>query len=87
MKVTKTKLTLYVDKETSELAKKIAAYKGKSVSELVSGYFTSEAYKINDLRISDSVSKWIGIIETDKTYKELKEEITTEKIKKYENIP
>ena len=85
--MTKTKLTLYVDKETSELAKKIAAYKGKSVSELVSGYFTSEAYKINDLGISDSVSKWIGIIETDKTYKELKEEITTEKIKKYENIP
>ena len=84
--MTKTKLTLYVDKETSELAKKIAAYKGKSVSELVSGYFTSEAYKINDLGISDSVSKWIGIIETDKTYKELKEEITTEKIKKYENI-
>ena len=83
----KTKLTLYVDKETSELAKKIAAYKGKSVSELVSGYFTSEAYKINDLGISDSVSKWIGIIETDKTYRELKEEITTEKIKKYENIP
>ena len=83
----KTKLTLYVDKETSELAKKIAAYKDKSVSELVSGYFTAEAYKINDLRISDSVSKWIGIIETDKTYKELKEEITTEKIKKYENIP
>ena len=83
----KTKLTLYVDKETSELAKKIAAYKGKSVSELVSGYFTSEAYKINDLRISDSVSKWIGIIETDKTYKELKEEIITEKVKKYENIP
>ena len=85
--MTKTKLTLYVDKETSELAKKIAAYKGKSVSELVSSYFTSEAYKINDLRIADSVSKWIGIIETDKTYKELKEEITTEKIKKYENIP
>lgn len=83
----KTKLTLYVDKETSELAKKISAYRGKSVSELVSGYFNSEAYKINDLRIADSVSKWIGIIETDKTYKELKEEIITDKIEKYENIP
>ena len=87
MKMTKTKLTLYVDRETSELAKKIAAYRGKSVSELVSGYFTSEAYKINNLKISDSVSKWIGIIEIDKTYKELKEEILTDKIKKYENIP
>ncbi|MEI7616930.1 MAG: DUF6364 family protein [Actinomycetota bacterium] len=85
--MTKTKLTLYVDKETSELAKKIAAYKGTSVSELVSGYFTSEACKINDLKISDSIFRWIGVIETNKTYKELKEEIITEKIKKYENIP
>lgn len=83
----KTKLTLYVDKETSELAKRISAYKGKSISELVSGYFNSEAYKINDPRVSDSVSKWIGVIETDKTFKELKEEILTDKIKKYENIP
>jgi hypothetical protein len=29
---------------------------------------------------------WIGIIETGKTYAELKEEIITEKIEKYENI-
>jgi len=85
--VPKTKLTLYIDEETSELPKKIVAYRGTSVSELVSSYFTTEAFKIKDLKISDSVSKWLGIIETDKTYKELKEEILTEKIEKYENIP
>jgi hypothetical protein len=82
----KTKLTLYIDKETVGLAKKISAYRGKSISEMVGSYLNSEANKINDLRVSDKVSKWIGVIETDKTYKELKEEIITEKIKKHENI-
>ncbi|MCL4385586.1 MAG: DUF6364 family protein [Actinobacteria bacterium] len=82
----KTKLTLYVDKETVDLAKKISAYKGKSISEMVSSYLNSEASKINNLKVSDAVSKWIGVVKTDKTYKELKEEIITEKIEKYENI-
>lgn len=79
----KTKLTLYVDKDTSKLAKNISKISGKSVSELFSDYFAEKAGKLAELTISDRVQKWVGIIESPKSYKELRDELVTNKIKKY----
>ncbi len=82
----KTKLTLYVDKEVSEVAKKVANLSGKSISTLVKDYFIEKAKKIEQLKTIDSVNKWVGILDTQKTYKKLREELIAEKLKKYENI-
>lgn len=84
--MTKTKLTLYVDKEVSEVAKKVANLSGKSISTLVKDYFIEKAKKIEQLKTIDSVNKWVGILDTQKTYKKLREELIAEKLKKYENI-
>lgn len=84
--MTKTKLTLYVDKEISEIAKKIAKLSGKPISTLFKEYFTDKAKQIEQTYIKESVKEWIGILNTSKTYEELREEIVAEKIKKYEDI-
>lgn len=84
--MTKTKLTLYVDKEISEIAKKIAKLSRKSISTLFKEYFTDKAKQIEQTYIKESVKEWIGILNTSKTYEELREEIVAEKIKKYEDI-
>jgi uncharacterized FlgJ-related protein len=84
--MTKTKLTLYVDKEISEIAKKIAKLSGKPISTLVKEYFTDKAKQIEQTYIEESVKEWIGVLNTSKTYEELREEIVAEKLKKYEVI-
>ena len=40
----------------------------------------------NEFTISDTVKSISGILKTDKDYKELRDEITEERIKKYESI-
>jgi len=77
----KTKLTLYVNKEISKKAKKISDISGKSISNMVSDYFIKKDNKIIKLKISKPVSKWIGVLETTKTYKKLRDEIITDKLK------
>jgi len=84
--MTKTKLTLYVDKEISEIAKKIAKLSGKPISTLVKEYFTDKAKQIEQTYIEESVKEWIGVLNTSKNYEELREEIVAEKLKKYEVI-
>ncbi len=84
--MTKTKLTLYVDKEISEIAKKIAKLSGKPISTLVKEYFTDKAKQIEQTYIEESVKEWIGVLNTSKAYEELREEIVAEKLKKYEVI-
>ena len=80
------KLTLYVDEEISDLAKKVSRQSGKSVSSLVKDFILAKARKSEKLELPKSVSRWIGAVESEKTYKELREELTGDRLKKYERI-
>ena len=55
--MSKTKLTLYVDKEVSKRAKRISRMTGKSISSIVTEFINKQDSVINDFRISDKVSK------------------------------
>jgi hypothetical protein len=79
----KGKLTLSLDKEVSQLAHRTARLSGKSISTLLKEYLLQEERKINSHEVSPSVVKWIGLLKTSKTYKELREEQIGFKIKKY----
>ena len=78
--MTKTKLTLYVNKDISEKAKKISNISGRSISAMVSDYFNYKEEEFLKHKISESINKWIGIAKTDKTYKELRDELISDKI-------
>lgn len=83
----KTKLTLYVEKDISEKAKKLSEISGKSISNIVSDYIYSQDLERNDFKISDKVKRWIGVAETEVKdhYKVLRDKIYDEKLKKYES--
>lgn len=83
----KTKLTLYVEKDISEKAKKLSEISGKSISNIVSDYIYSQDLERNDFKISDKIKKWIGVAETEVKdhYKVLRDKIYDEKLKKYES--
>jgi hypothetical protein len=85
--VAKTKLTLYVEKDISEKAKKLSEISGKSISNIVSDYIYSQDLERNDFKISDKVKRWIGVAETEVKdhYKVLRDKIYDEKLKKYES--
>jgi len=83
MSMAKTKLTLYVDKEIIKNARKISKLSGKPISVLVTEYFIKEAKQIKDIYINESIKEWIGILNTSKTYEELRDELVAEKIEKY----
>lgn len=83
--MSKTKLTLYVDKEVSDKAKKISRITGKSISKLVTDFFNKHDLESSNFKISEKVSRWAGIAESDKDYKELRDEVIYGKIKKYED--
>jgi len=82
----KTKLTLYVDKEISEKAKKISKITGKSISNIVSDFIYKQYLESNNFEISEKVEKWIGIANSKagESYKKLRDRIYEEKLKKYE---
>lgn len=84
--MSKAKLTLYVDQETSALAHKTARLKGKSISVLVKEYFLEKEKEIRSREISHSVSQWIGVLDTDKTYKALRDEQVESRLKRHEGI-
>ena len=83
--MSKTKLTLYIDKEVSDKAKKISRISGKSISKLVTDFLNKQDLENNSFKISEKVSRWAGIAVSNKDYKELRDEVINEKIKKYED--
>ncbi|HDR52624.1 MAG TPA: hypothetical protein ENN90_13570 [Mariniphaga anaerophila] len=81
-----TKLTLTIEKEVIEVAKKYAKEKGQSLSELVENYFkivTVDRRKIKETQLSPKVRKLRGIINAneDLDYKKI---LTEELSKKYD---
>ena len=82
----KAKLTLYIDEDINKLAHRRAKLSGKSISTLVKEYFVQKEKEIKSKEISDAVAKWIGILDIQKTYKELREEHINSRLKRYENI-
>ncbi len=62
------KLTLTLDKEIIERAKRYAKNKNQSLSSLVQGYFNflSERKRLNDIEISQNVKELSGIIKLKK---------------------
>jgi hypothetical protein len=80
-----TKLTLTIEKELIELAKKHAKEKGQSLSDMVENYFkiiTARTTKINANQLSPKVRKLRGIIKVDEklNYNEI---LTEELSRKY----
>ncbi len=80
-----TKLTLTIEKEVIEIAKKYAKEKGQSLSDLVENYFkliTNERSVIKPDELSPRVKRLRGIIksETELDYKDI---LTEELMKKY----
>lgn len=80
-----TKLTLTIEKEVIEIAKKYAKDKGQSLSELVENYFkfvTVNRPKLKEQELSPRVQRLRGIIKTNKklNYKEI---LSEELAKKY----
>lgn len=80
--MSKTKLTLYIDEKTGELAKKTAKLSGKSISALVQEFFRQKARTPSDIHIDAAVMKWIGVLKSKKAYKELREEILDERLRR-----
>jgi hypothetical protein len=83
--MSKEKLTLYMDERTSRLAHRVAKSLGKSVSELVREYTLRMYHEIQSEDISPFIAKWIGALRTRKSYKSLRDEISNERLKRYEN--
>ncbi|MFT4523032.1 MAG: hypothetical protein ACI8ZN_001984 [Bacteroidia bacterium] len=79
-----TKLTLTIEKEVIEIAKKYAKEKGQSLSEMVENYFkfvTVDRMQIKENKLSPKVRKLRGIIkaEEDIDYKKILTEELSEK--------
>jgi uncharacterized protein YutE (UPF0331/DUF86 family) len=82
----KEKLTLYVDEKTSRMAHEVASTLGKSVSELVREYIVHMYQQIDSDEISPAVAKWIGAVKTRKAYKTLRDQVTQDRIRRYEDL-
>jgi hypothetical protein len=83
--ISKTKLTLYIDKEVIERAKRISKVMGKSISNLVTDFINEQYLITRDFKISEKVSKWTGFASSDKEYKELRDEVMEDKMERYED--
>jgi hypothetical protein len=80
-----TKLTLTIEKEVIEIAKKYAKEKGQSLSEMVENYFklvTDNRDKVSEEELSYKVKKLRGIIKTETDF-DYKKVLTEELSKKY----
>jgi hypothetical protein len=80
-----TKLTLTIEKEVIEVAKKYAKEKGQSLSEMVENYFKFVAVnriKTKEKELSPKVRKLRGILKVNKDF-DYKEILTEELSKKY----
>lgn len=80
-----TKLTLTLEKEVIDGAKKYAKEKGQSLSEMVENYFkfvTVSRQKVKEKQLSPRVRKLRGIIKTTDNF-DYKQILTEELSKKY----
>lgn len=80
-----TKLTLTLDKEVIEQAKKYASEKGKSLSEMVENYFkllTEVKMEEEDNNLSERVKRLKGIIKVNSDF-DYKKVLKEEKSKKH----
>jgi catalase (peroxidase I) len=80
-----TKLTLTIEKEVIEIAKKYAKERGQSLSEMVENYFkfvTTKRIKVKEKQLSPKVKKLRGIIKADVPL-DYKQILTEELSKKY----
>lgn len=80
-----TKLTLTIEKEVIEIAKKYAKEKGLSLSEIVENYFkfiTEDRVSTEERQLSPKVKKLRGILKSDSPI-EYKQVLTEELSKKY----
>ncbi len=80
------KLTLTIEREIIEIAKKYSKQKGQSLSEMVENYFkliTAEKQKMYPEELSPRVRQLRGILpkEANSNYKEI---ISEERLKKYD---
>ncbi len=84
--MSKTKLTLYVDKEISEKARKISKITGRSISSIVSDFIYKSDLENRSFIISEKVEKWLGIAGSkgDESYKKIRDKVYEEKLKRYE---
>lgn len=81
-----TKLTLTLDKEVIEIAKKYAKEKGQSLSEMVENYFKFVAVQrviIKEKELSSKVRQLRGIIKPDRNF-DYKKILTEELSKNYD---
>jgi hypothetical protein len=81
-----TKLTLTIEKEVIEIAKKYAKEKSQSLSEMVENYFkliTVSRREIKEKHLSPKVRKLRGIIKIDQNM-DYKQILTEELSKKYD---
>ena len=80
-----TKLTLTIEKEVIDIAKKYAKEKGQSLSEMVENYFkfvTVKRIKVKEKQLSSRVRKLRGIIKPDNNI-DYKQILNEELSKKY----
>lgn len=80
-----TKLTLTLEKEVIDGAKKYAKEKGQSLSEMVENYFkfvTVSRQKVKEKQLSPRIRKLRGIIKTTDNF-DYKQILTEELSKKY----
>ncbi|PIQ96583.1 MAG: hypothetical protein COV67_08660 [Nitrospinae bacterium CG11_big_fil_rev_8_21_14_0_20_56_8] len=76
------KLTLSMDAETTRLARMVARKRGKSISALVKEYIVREARGDRNVDVSPEVAQWIGVIDSPKTYRQLRDERIMDRLKK-----
>lgn len=74
-----------MDEKTSRLAHGVAKSLGRSISELVREYTLRMYHGIQSDDIDPEILKWIGVLKTRKSYKALRDQITDERLKRYEN--
>lgn len=82
----KTKLSLTIEKEIIEIAKKYAKEKGQSLSDMIENYFkliTHERRKLKPNQLSPRVKRLRGIIKTDQKL-DNKKTLTEELINEYD---
>ncbi len=78
------RIPIYIDNETLEIIRKLADISNRSISEVIKGHFLQYRINIQNYPITSTVSKLIGLLNTNLDYKELRDKIIEEKIKKYE---
>ncbi len=78
-------ISIHFDDETYKTAEKLARLSRKSIPEMIKDLIKKRG-QVTEHKISRSVKKISGIIQTDKDYKSLREMIIDDKIERYESL-